>query len=109
MIPEKKCESQMGEEGKILLRIPRFKNKWMKRIGLNLGKSEFFNISLDALGTRVWNLIDGTRTVEQIGMVLEKEDGSENQEPILQLYERLTKYFSMLLYHGFVDFKNNEQ
>jgi hypothetical protein len=102
LIPERKCLWEKTETGKICLLVPRFKNTFMKKIALKLGKSETLHITLDPIGTNVWDLIDGNRTVAQIGKEMQKEA----PEPIQQLYERLTKFLSQMSHHQFISFKN---
>jgi hypothetical protein len=101
LIPEKSCKWEETGDGRIDLLVPRFKNPLMKKIALKLGRSEYFTIHLDALGSKVWDRIDGSHTVEQIGKLMEKEN-----EEFHQLYERLTHFLSSLSRHRFIHFKN---
>ncbi|UCH94334.1 MAG: PqqD family protein [Candidatus Aminicenantes bacterium] len=98
LIPEKNCQWEKTEDGRTSLVVPRFKNPFMKKIALKLGRSEFIKIHLDSLGSKVWDLIDGSTTVERIGKLLEEE----KQEATHQLYERLTKFLSILSQHKFI-------
>jgi hypothetical protein len=107
LIPNKKFDSEKKEDGKIQIVIPRFKNRMMRKIALNLGRSEFLKVSLDDVGSKVWELIDGSRTVGKIGQILQTETKTENGETMPQVYERLTKYFVSLSHHRFIDFKVN--
>lgn len=102
LIPERNCQWEETGEGKIDLKVPRFKNPLMKKIALKLGRSEYITIHLDDLGSKVWDRIDGSHTVEQIGKLMEKE----NEEFTHQLYERLTQFLSSLSRHRFIRFKN---
>lgn len=56
-------------------------------------------IHLDEHGSFIWMLLDGEKTVEEIGVPL-KEKFGENAEP---LYPRLTKYLSILESYGFIE------
>ena len=77
----------------------------MKKIALKLGRSELITIHLDALGSEVWDRIDGSHTVEQIGKLVEKEDEGVNHK----LYERLAQFLSSLSTHQFIRFKNYQR
>ncbi|MGD2085989.1 MAG: PqqD family protein [Candidatus Aminicenantes bacterium] len=105
LIPERNCQWEENRDGKIDLLVPRFKNRLMKKIALKLGKSEFITIHLDALGSKVWDRIDGSHTVEQIGELMEKE----NEAFTHQLYERLTDFLSSLSRHRFIRFKDYQR
>lgn len=58
-------------------------------------------IHLDEIGSFVWPLIDGNKTILDLGKDVEKRFG-ENANP---LYERLAKYFQILDSYGFIRFK----
>ena len=105
LIPQRNCRWETTAAGKTCLLVPRFKNPFMKKIALKLGKSETLRLSLDLTGTKVWALIDGTSTVEQIGESMQKNE----QEPIQQLYERLTEFLTRLLQNKFITFKNENE
>jgi len=107
LIPEMNFQWEKNPEGRVVLLIPRFKNPLLKKLGSKMGKSEFLRVTLDEIGTGVWQLIDGNRTVGEIGKVLEAQQQEKgNSEPFPQLYERLTKYFTSLYHHRFIGFKN---
>lgn len=101
LIPERNCQWEKTGDDRIDLLVPRFKNPLMKKIALKMGRSEYITLHLDALGTKVWDRIDGSRTVEQIGKLMKKEN-----EEFQQLYERLTQFLSSLSRHHFILFKN---
>lgn len=102
LIPEKNCQWASDQEGKVYLLVPRFKNPWMKKIALKLGKTELVKIFLDEIGSRSWQLIDGRRTVRDIGVLLEKELG----ETVKPVYERLIEFISILFRNKFILYKN---
>lgn len=56
-------------------------------------------IHLDEHGSFIWLLLDGDKTVEEIGPSI-KEKFGEDAEP---LYPRLTKYLSILESYGFIE------
>lgn len=56
-------------------------------------------IHLDEHGSFIWLLLDGDKTVEEIGPSI-KEKFGEDAEP---LYPRLTKYLAILESYGFIE------
>lgn len=70
-----------------------------------LFKPKISYIHLDQLGSFVWPLIDGEKTILELGEAVKAEFG-EKAEP---LYERLSKYFHILDSYHFIlwaqDFK----
>lgn len=102
LIPEKNCRWEQAEKGNVNLLVPRFKNRWMKKIALRLGKSELVKINFDEIGSRTWLLIDGNRKVEEIGKHLEEE----LKEKVQPVYQRLSEFLSILARNKFIYFKN---
>lgn len=66
-----------------------------------LKKPKVSHIHLDEMGSFVWPLIDGEKTIIDIGEHV-KEHFGEKAEP---LYERLAKYFQILESNGFIEWK----
>ena len=58
-------------------------------------------VHLDKMGSFVWPIIDGEKSILDISADVDKEFG-EDAKP---LYERLAKYFQILASYGFVTFK----
>lgn len=102
LIPKRQCEWESVPEGKISLVVPRFKNRLFKKIALKLGKSEFVRIHLDKMGSNVWSLVDGIRSVEEIGKIIPKEKDETDQG----LYDRLSEFIVILARNRFIQFKN---
>ena len=69
------------------------------------GKPRFTKVHLDDMGTFVWPLIDGEKTVEDIGKLVKEEFG-EKAEP---LYTRFVKYFQIMESYHFVVFTNRSE
>ncbi len=59
-------------------------------------------VHLDENGSFLWPLLDGEKTIMELG-VLVKEHFGEKAEP---LYERLSKYFQILESYKFIEFRN---
>ena len=58
-------------------------------------------IHLDEIGSYVWKHTDGEKTIFELAHLV-KQDLGDKAEP---LYERIAKYFSILVSYGFVSFK----
>ena len=86
------------EEGKVTLDI---ENKGaVKRITqVILKKPKVSHIHLDGMGSFIWPLIDGERTILDIGDLVEDHFG-EKAHPT---YERLAKFFHILDDYGFIE------
>lgn len=65
-------------------------------------KPRFTKVHMDRMGTFVWPLIDGERTVTDIALLVKAEFG-EAAEP---LYPRIVKYFQIMESYQFVKFLN---
>ena len=102
LIPEKNCQWEKDREGKTFLLVHRFKNPWFRKIALRLGKSEKLKIFFDEIGGKSWELINGKRSVQEIGQLLEKEMG----ESVKPVYERLTQFITILFKNKLIIFKN---
>ncbi len=66
-----------------------------------LKKPRYSFIKLDEYGSFVWQNIDGKKSIYEIG----KELGENHKEAATQLYERLSRYFSILERNKYVIFK----
>lgn len=76
----------------------------MKKITQKLfGKPEYTQVHLDENGSFVWKLIDGEKSIADMGEPV-KEHFGEKAEP---LYPRLAKFFQILESYGFISFKNS--
>ena len=67
-------------------------------------KPEISYVHLDETGSFIWPLIDGEKSIIELGEALEAEFG-EKAHP---LYERLAKYFQILESYSFIGWKNKE-
>lgn len=101
MIPEIQCKWVNDNNGTVSLVVPRFKNRFMKKVAVKLGKSEEVKIHLDAKGSNTWRLINGFKTVEAIGKNLDQEEN----ESVEQFYQRLCEFLLILAKNRFIRFK----
>lgn len=58
-------------------------------------------VHLDKMGSFIWPIIDGEKSILDLSEYVDKEFGEEAKP----LYERLAKYFQILASYGFVTFK----
>lgn len=95
-----KIKFSVGDDGIVALEI---ENKGLfNRIAQKLFKKPKISyVHLDENGSFIWPLIDGERDVCELGKLVEEHFG-EKANP---LYERLTKYLSILQSYGFIAFK----
>ena len=61
-------------------------------------------IRLDEYGSCVWQQIDGTKNIYEIGQILK----NTHRGAADQLYERLASYFKILEQNGYVVFREND-
>ena len=101
LIPGRNCRWEKTGDGRAYLLVPRFKNRWMKKIALRLGKTKLVRVYFDDNGAKVWNLVDGSKSVEEIGKLMEKEKDETQQ----QVYDRLTEFLSILARNKFISLK----
>ncbi len=88
------------EEEKVTLEIEN-KGIYNRVFQKLLKKPKVSYIHLDEIGSRVWPLIDGEKSIFEIGALLKDELG-ERLEP---LYERLSLYFNSLDKCNFITWK----
>lgn len=88
------------EAEKVTLEIEN-KGFWNKLFQKLLKKPKISYIHLDETGSFIWPLIDGEKTVGEIGEAVENHFG-EKASP---LYERLVKYFQILESYSFISLK----
>lgn len=105
MVPIRKVEEYIEEEGKITLLIPKFKKEWMRRWFIPARRSKHFRIHLDELGSEVWQYIDGKTDVH--GLCQHVSDYLErNQKQEAHLEERVTTFLNQLYKNRFIVFQN---
>ena len=78
------------------------KNDRIRRFIEKRNKAAYYRVHLDEIGSSVWKLIDGKRTVEEIAKEMHLKFGSEI-EPV---YDRLGEFIQQLHRQNFISFKN---
>ncbi len=67
-------------------------------------KPRYSFIKLDSYGSCVWQQIDGTRTIYEIGQILKET----HKKAADQLYERLSTFFGILERNHYIVFINQD-
>ena len=72
------------ETGEVLLEYPLTVRPWLaamaKRLGASRQISQTRKLQLDAMGTAVWDLVDGNRSVHRIVQIFAKTHRLDNKE-----------------------------
>ncbi len=97
-IAEPAVRWQIGREEKVDLLIPKFTNRWMKKVFGSLVRNPDIHIHLDDFGSFIWQQLDGRRTLPEIGRALEAKFGASVQP----VYERLGLFVNMLAQRKFI-------
>ena len=87
--PKRKDFEWFEEEGKVKIKVPKFKSRIGEKFCKLLGRENTFTANLDEKGSLIWKLCDGNHTVEDILKELEKEFPDEkdlDQRLFLYLY-----------------------
>ena len=99
LIPERTKAFRDEENGTVTVLVPRFGDGKMGRfLQRFIGKSPI-TLHLDEIGTAVWRLCDGRRSVYEIGGRL-KEQFGDRIEPV---YERLGVFLRQMKKAGIID------
>lgn len=101
--PIRKCDFNTNEEGIVTLIVPKFKNEKFNKWFLNHRK-RFFRISLDEVGSVVWQQIEGDRKVYEICNKASEILG----EKVQPADQRVTKFLTMLYDARYISFKEIE-
>jgi hypothetical protein len=97
-VPRTCVGCEVDGAGVVKLLVPRFRARWMQWLQKRLRKPHI-RVALDEIGSAVWQLIDGRRTVVEIGEELERRFG----EKLHPTHERLGMYFGILRRNRFVE------
>ncbi len=89
--------SWSAKDGKITLEIEN-KGVWNRLFQKLLKKPKISYIHLDEMGSFIWPLFDGEKTILDIGKAVEEKFGDAAQP----LYERLAKYCQILESYHFI-------
>lgn len=98
LTPVRQLESEDGPDGRVTLLKPRFTNRLLVRYFQPRFTRPHFRVNLDQFGSHVWNRIDGSSTVREIGVSLREAFGEE-VEPV---YQRLGLFCRQLAANRFI-------
>lgn len=101
MTPIRNYKFETNEEGVVVVLIPRFDNHFIGKWLNNRSSKKEIRTDLDEAGSKVWLLIDGTRTVYDIFKVIKEESLID----IEQAQDRIVTYLRMLYNNGLIEFK----
>jgi len=101
LIPAAKHKHIYGDNNLIILQIPKFKNEKFARWFIPKRKSIYYSIKLDELGTKVYELIDGRRNIDEICSII----NSQKTIPIDDIEQRAIKFLTNLFKYRFITFE----
>ena len=104
LIPKRLMEYETGDDGLVTIIAPRDAGRIMKAILGSRAKRKVTKWALDDIGSAVWTLCDGERTVGIIGEIM-KEDFGERIEPC---FDRLALFFGQLEGARYMEYRNLE-
>lgn len=102
--PVRLMKSEKRDEDCVNILLPRFKNRWSKKLLQPNWKDEAIRIKLDIFGSAVWELIDSSRTTGGISNRL-KEIFPEKLGVTEETEERVSKFLSLLYQQRFITFR----
>lgn len=105
LTPVRKFDHEKTENELVTILIPKFTNKFLVQHLMPRLKYPFIKIKLDEIGSAVWLEIDGKKKVGEIAEILQEKFG----EKIQPVEERLSKFFTQLKLHHFIDFIKEEK
>lgn len=100
-IPSVNLESWVeGEDGNIILHV-KHKGIVIAVVAWLFKRSRISNIPLDEISSKAWRLIDGKRTIQEIGNIMDQQLG----EQVAPVYERLSLLIKYLSSQGWITLK----
>jgi hypothetical protein len=102
LVPEQIRSFEELEDGTIDVLIPRYGRGAIGRVLKKVLSDRPVRIHLDDIGTSVWRLCDGKRSVHEIGQSLHKEFG-QRIEPV---YDRLETFLKQMKRADIIEWKN---
>lgn len=95
---------ETAEDGKVTL---SFENTgWANRIAQNFFRRPRVSyVHLDEMGSFIWPLLDGQKSIIDLGKLVDAHFGEEAHP----LYERLARYFQIMDSYHFITWKHSEK
>ena len=97
-----KILSHAEEEGRVVIYVPKFESRIIHTL-FPVTEKMFFRIKLDENGTKVWNAINGNRSVAKIAAMLFSFDYLAGESSDAQ--NRLLKFISLLYEKEYISFR----
>ncbi len=101
VVPRRTREFRDEENGTVTVLIPRFGDGRVASVLEKILRSAPITLHLDEMGTAVWRLCDGRRSVYEIGGRLEAQF-SDRIDPV---YERLGAFLHQMRRAGIIDWR----
>lgn len=98
LIPEQVADFTIDEDGRVQIRLPRFKNSKLREWLTPRGKKPLVHTRLDEFGSSVWQHCDGKRTVGEIAELLLEQFGEEIQP----VYDRVGLFINQLKRYRYI-------
>ena len=103
IVPQRAFDWELQADERVVIFVPKFRHPVLQRYLLPLLKKPLFRIQLDALGSMFWTLTDGSRTLEEIKLLMHSKFG-EQLEPV---DERFGKFVRQLYAANLIKFYNS--
>jgi hypothetical protein len=105
LVPCRVIEYEMDEDILVTLQAPRFKSDFMRKWLQPRLKRPYLKVNLDEIGSSVWMLCDGNRTIKDIAEIMKRRFGDK----IEPCYERLGLFFQQLEHARFIAYANLDE
>ena len=92
LTPLRNAKWETTEEGKVVVLVPKFRNKFLVKFILPYLAKPFFRIKLDDVGSLIWQQCDGATNVSIIAESLKQKFG----EAVDPVDERINKFLNHL-------------
>ena len=99
LVPQQKYPFDRLDDGTIEILMPRYSDGLVGRVLKSFLNNKPVRIHLDDVGTSVWMLCDGRRSVHEIGVTLQKQFGDR----IAPVYDRLGTFLQQMEKNGLID------
>lgn len=103
--PRQNIAWEAGENGRIVLLVPKFRNKFLVTYLVPRLSKPNIRVKLDEFGSFVWNNCDGTTPVADIGKRMKAQFG-ESVEPV---YDRIGAFLRKLEKEKFLIIEYNNK
>ncbi len=104
LVPVPLVKHLVTEEGRVKLLIPRISNKLLQQLLTGKHLSPEFKITLDEIGSKVWLLIDGNKTVAELAssiIITHEEKGLQMDS----VEERVVAFITRLYQEDYISFR----